>query len=135
MQRYSNFAQLYVPLLNHVQHCDILVEMGTSIIPSLRAEIEEMTKTDEVTRMGRHGLTCFSCTNYISAVHHDRDIGLSDVKERRTDKECIGGCYPCVQLEQTGTDKSKHEWDFAYLGLGLVIETQSNTIWYVATED
>ncbi|KAJ7710171.1 hypothetical protein B0H16DRAFT_1480741 [Mycena metata] len=103
-------------LFRHAVDCDVLVEFGTSIIPSLRSDINAMTNTDDVLRMGRH-------------VHEDRDVGLEDVQQRHASKECIGGCYPCVQLEQTGTDKSKHEWDFCYLGFGLVIETQSNTIW------
>ncbi|KAJ7688904.1 hypothetical protein B0H14DRAFT_3176117 [Mycena olivaceomarginata] len=108
---------------------DVLVEIGTSIVPSLRSDVITMTNVDEVTRMGKHGLTCFSCTNYISALHEDRDIGLEDIGERHKSKDCEGGCYPCAQLEQTGTDKSRHEWDFAYIGVGIVIETWPNTVW------
>jgi hypothetical protein len=117
--------------LTSTQDSDVLVEIGTSIVPSLRSDVITMTNVDEVTRMGKHGLTCFSCTNYISALHEDRDIGLEDVGGRRKSKDCEGGCYPCAQLEQTGTDKSRHEWDFAYIGIGIVIETWPNTVWCV----
>ena len=87
--------------------------------------------TNHTTRMGRYGLTIFYCTNYISAIHPDYDVGAKDIKEQLPLEECRGACYPCVQLEQTGTNKKHHEWDFIMSDFGMVIETHSNTVWYL----
>ncbi|KAJ6497198.1 hypothetical protein C8R47DRAFT_1069243 [Mycena vitilis] len=116
-------------LFRHAVDTDVLVEIGTTIIPTMKADIKEMTKENHTARMGRYGLTTFYCTNYISAIHPDYDVGRDDIKEQRPLKKCRGACYPCVQLEQTGTNKKHHEWDFLISDFGLAIETQSNTVW------
>ncbi|KAJ7699612.1 hypothetical protein B0H17DRAFT_1129219 [Mycena rosella] len=122
-------------LFRHATDADVLVEIGTTIMPTMRSDIAAVTNSAAVGRLGRHGLTSFYCTNYISAVHRDFDVGRRDIKpdnmkgKGREKGEDLGGCYPCVQLVQTGTDKSLHEWDFAMVRWGIVIETHSNTVW------
>ncbi|KAJ7025913.1 hypothetical protein C8F04DRAFT_1268767 [Mycena alexandri] len=116
-------------LFRHAVDTDVLVEIGESIMPGLRTDLKKMTNIDEVTRMGLYGLTTFTCSNYMSVIHPDNDVGLDDIMEKRAKKECRGGCYPCAQLHQSGTNKLWHEWDFVYAGYGLVIETWTNTVW------
>jgi hypothetical protein len=82
------------------QDTDISVEIGNTIIPTMKAETTALTNASEVTRMGHYGLSTFYCTDYISAIHPDRDIGVEDLKQKRSEKDCKGACYACVQLEQ-----------------------------------
>ncbi|KAJ7709488.1 hypothetical protein B0H17DRAFT_1190693 [Mycena rosella] len=119
-------------LFRHAVDADILVEIGATIVPTLWFDINEISKTLEAHRLGRYGITSFYCSNYISAVHPDFDFGRRDIKrdskKSKGKKVFVGGCYPCVQLEQTGTDKSQHEWDFAMVKWDIVIETRANTV-------
>ncbi|KAJ7665866.1 hypothetical protein DFH06DRAFT_261486 [Mycena polygramma] len=108
---------------------DILVEIGSTIIPSMRSDIKYITQANETLRMGRYGLTSYTCSNYISAIHPDYDVGAGDVRRNRARKDCKGACYPCVQLELTGVNKEWHEWDFVVPEFSLVIETHGNTVW------
>ncbi|KAJ7092831.1 hypothetical protein B0H15DRAFT_799309 [Mycena belliarum] len=127
-------------LFRHAVDADVLVEIGATIIPSLRADIIAVSNTSEVGRLGHYGLTSFYCSNYISAVHPDYDFGRGDLghKPKKQGKgkgkgnqqfDPVGGCSPCVQLEQSGTDKSQHEWDFALPEWGVAYETCANTVW------
>jgi hypothetical protein len=95
----------------------------------MRADIKAVTEVSQTSRMGRYGLTTYNCTDFISAIHPDFDVGEGDVKDKRVQKDCADACYPCAQLEQIGTDKKQHEWDFLMAEFGLAIETHRNTVW------
>ncbi|KAJ6563799.1 hypothetical protein B0H19DRAFT_1067415 [Mycena capillaripes] len=125
----GNTADDIRALFRHALDNDVLVEIGTTIIPTMRADIKAVTEVSQTSRMGRYGLTTFNCTDYISAMHPDFDVSAEDVKNNQAQKDCTGTCYPCGQLEQTGTNKEQHEWDFIMVEFGLVIETHSNTVW------
>ncbi|KAJ7688032.1 hypothetical protein B0H17DRAFT_1135873 [Mycena rosella] len=108
---------------------DVMVEIGSTILSGLCSDMIAVTNAAEVGRLGHHGLTNYYCSKYISAVHRDFDVGKHDLTLKKKGKqEDVGGCHPCVQLEQTGTDKTLHEWDFAMVRWGIVIETHSNTV-------
>jgi hypothetical protein len=63
-------AESYLP-----QDNEILVEIGTSIIPTMHRDIIKVTNANETSCMGKYGLTTFTCSEYISTVHPDHDIG------------------------------------------------------------
>ncbi|KAJ7678685.1 hypothetical protein B0H17DRAFT_1139241 [Mycena rosella] len=101
-------------LFRHATDADVMVEIRSTIMSGLRSDMIAVTNAAE----------------YISTVHRDFDVGKHDLKLKEKGKqEDVSGCHPCVQLEQTGTDKTLHEWDFAMVRWGIVIETHSNTVW------
>ncbi|KAJ7486072.1 hypothetical protein B0H11DRAFT_2231005 [Mycena galericulata] len=110
-------------LFCHAVDADILIEVGSTIAPKMRSRINALSAATEGGRMGRFSVEVFYCTNYISALHPDFDAN-SD----RTNPD-IGDIYPCAQYTQTGTDKNRHEWDFAMPTWGVAIETRGNTVW------
>ncbi|KAJ6624675.1 hypothetical protein B0H10DRAFT_714594 [Mycena sp. CBHHK59/15] len=116
-------------LFRHAVDTDVLVEVGSTIAPTLRSDIAYLSSATGENRLGRYSLSSFYCTNYISAIHPDGDIGKDDVKHACTAKHYVGGLYPCIQLVQKRTNKGLHEWDFAMVQWGIVIETWANTVW------
>ncbi|KAK7024097.1 hypothetical protein R3P38DRAFT_2531662 [Favolaschia claudopus] len=106
---------------------DALVEVGETICPGLRAEINELTQTAGLPYLGRTGLTHYTCTNYISPIHVDADHGLSDVNERRNKKDGLGALRPVAQLVKTGC--GKNDFNFAYAQWGVVVRTRRNSVW------
>ncbi|KAJ7705049.1 hypothetical protein B0H17DRAFT_1126651 [Mycena rosella] len=119
-------------LFHHATDADVMVEIRSTIVSGLHSDMIAVTNAAEVGHLGRHGLTNYYCSNYISAVHRDFDVGKHNLKQKEKGKkkqEDVSGCHPCVQLEQTGTNKILHEWDFAMVRWGIVIETHSNTVW------
>ncbi|KAJ7178700.1 hypothetical protein C8R43DRAFT_1118071 [Mycena crocata] len=109
-------------LYRHAVDVDVLVEFGTTIVPTMKKEIKLLTKRVDSNTLGAYALATFYCTNYISCNHSDEDVRPEDLDD-------AGGCRPCVSLQQEGTDKTRHEWDFAMTKFGVVIETHANTIW------
>ncbi|KAJ6464716.1 hypothetical protein DFH09DRAFT_1346753 [Mycena vulgaris] len=73
-------------LFRHGVDADVLVEVGATIVPTLRSEITAVTNAAEVNRLGRYGLTSFYCSNYISAVHQDFDYGKRDIQKDNVKK-------------------------------------------------
>ncbi|KAJ7640132.1 hypothetical protein B0H17DRAFT_1216743 [Mycena rosella] len=79
-------------LFRHAVDADILVEIGATIVPTLRSDINEISKTSEAHRLGRYGITSFYCSNYISAVHPDFDFGRQDIKrdsKKSKERRCL----------------------------------------------
>ncbi|KAJ7447874.1 hypothetical protein B0H11DRAFT_2248048 [Mycena galericulata] len=93
-------------LFRHAVDADVIIEVGSTIVPGMRTEIAALT-----------------------VLHPDLDIGLQDVLQKRPKKNLRGTTFPCIQLAQTGTDKTRHEWDFAMGKWNVVIETHANTVW------
>ncbi|KAJ7492056.1 hypothetical protein FB451DRAFT_1165235 [Mycena latifolia] len=114
-------------LFRHAFDTEVLVEIGTTIVPALHSDIIAVSKAAEVHRLGRYGITSFYYSNYISAVHPDFDFGKEDLK-RESGSPNKGKGKPEL-LVQSGTNKSLHEWDFALVRFGIVIETHSNMVW------
>ncbi|KAJ7738866.1 hypothetical protein DFH07DRAFT_965964 [Mycena maculata] len=105
---------------------DLLAEAGDTICPGLKSELPWMTSEACVGRLGKHGLCTFECNNYISCVHWDEDIGKADLVEDHSQANHVGGLYPCAQLEKKNC--KPHEYNFAYVKWGVVIETRPNTV-------
>ncbi|KAJ6495421.1 hypothetical protein C8R45DRAFT_1095055 [Mycena sanguinolenta] len=78
-------------LFRHAVDNDVLVEVGSTIIPTMKADIKQVTRENETSCMGRYGLTAFTCTSYISAIHPDYNIGPGDVKEGHAQADCKVG--------------------------------------------
>jgi hypothetical protein len=94
----------------------------------MKAQLSALGRSG-VNHFGRFGMSTFECDNYISTVHGDFDIGSEDLEAGKGIKDCLGGYFPCVQLEKKGC--KKHEYDFAYVRWGVVIQTHRNTVWCV----
>ncbi|KAJ7168261.1 hypothetical protein C8R43DRAFT_945465 [Mycena crocata] len=124
-------------LHRHAVDVDVVVEIGSSIIPNMKANMKAATKAVDAGRLGLYGLANFYCTDYISCIHPDFDISRADIdlllkllkSKSKLVMKAKGECHPCVQLAQSGTDKKNHEWDFAMYKWGVVIETHPNTVW------
>jgi hypothetical protein len=116
--------------LTSTQDVDVLIETGNTICPGLKQEIAELTNTSELNRLGRTGLANFTCTNYISCVHPDADIGLADLLAGRGKTDSLGSLFPCAQLSKTGCGPD--DYNFAYVRFGVVVRTMTNTVWYLS---
>ncbi|KAJ7612385.1 hypothetical protein DFH06DRAFT_1371504 [Mycena polygramma] len=106
---------------------DAMVEVGDTIAPGMRKNINELTRKSGVDRLGRTGLTNYVCSNYINCLHPDNDGSLEDFLAGRGKKDSKGGLYPCAQLLKKGC--GKHAFNFAYARFGVVIRTMTNTVW------
>ncbi|KAJ6625544.1 hypothetical protein B0H10DRAFT_1942445 [Mycena sp. CBHHK59/15] len=128
-------------LFRHALDTDILIEVGSTIYPDLKKEVHALTEKAELNHLGSLGLSTFACTNYISAGHDDKDISLEDLlahfkslfldsitpKPSANSEEYKGGYYPCIQEEKT--DCCPEDYNFAMLEWGIVIKTETNTVW------
>ncbi|KAK6971899.1 hypothetical protein R3P38DRAFT_3336500 [Favolaschia claudopus] len=116
-----------IALFREGADADILIEVGDTIVPGLRAELTRLTKMTNVNYLGSTGVCSFTCTNYISCIHPDSDISFDDKLHGRKKKDGLGGLTPCVQLEKTGC--GPHDYNFGYVRWGVVVRTMTNTVW------
>ncbi|KAJ7455281.1 hypothetical protein B0H11DRAFT_1926162 [Mycena galericulata] len=87
----------------------------------IRALFRHAVDADVIIEVGRLGLSPAQLERHAWAI--------SDILQKRPKKELRGTTFPCAQLAQSGTDKTRHEWDFAMGKWSVVIETQANTVW------
>ncbi|KAJ7287726.1 hypothetical protein C8J57DRAFT_1284697 [Mycena rebaudengoi] len=106
---------------------DALATVGATIYPGMRKELRDLTQQAELNRFGQSGLSTFYCTNYISPIHNDHDMGSDDVKEGRSKANSTGGYYPCAQLIKSNC--ADDEFNFAMLRWGIIIRTMTNSVW------
>lgn len=110
-----------------MQDTDALILVGSTIHPGMRTELQYITEQAELNRFGRFGLSTFYCTNYISPIHVDPDMGSADVKFGRSKKQSSGGYYPCAQLLKKNCEDD--EYNFVMLQWGVLIKTITNCVW------
>ncbi|KAJ6499746.1 hypothetical protein C8R47DRAFT_1068634 [Mycena vitilis] len=106
---------------------DALIEVGNTINPGMKREISDLTQESGLNLLGRTGIVNFTCTNYISCDHEDKDAGLQDVREQKAKKDCAGGLRPCAQLEKSNC--GPHDYNFSYTRWGVVVRTMANMVW------
>ncbi|KAK7013918.1 hypothetical protein R3P38DRAFT_3206486 [Favolaschia claudopus] len=107
--------------------CDALVEAGNSICPGLKSRLTNLTEESGIEYLGQSGLTLYDCTNYVSCIHIDKDMGLEDIVNGRSHRDALGDLAPTMQLEKTGCGKD--DYNFGYVQWGIVVRTQANTVW------
>ncbi|KAJ6488270.1 hypothetical protein C8R47DRAFT_1071989 [Mycena vitilis] len=104
-----------------------LIEVGNTVNPGMKREISELTQETGLNLLGRTGIVNFTCTNYISCDHDDKDAGLQDAREQRAKKDCAGGLRPCAQLEKSNC--GPHDYNFSYTRWAVVVRTMANMVW------
>lgn len=86
------------------------MELVAPMNPEGVTEIKAVGKTYGVDPMGALGLNLYSCSDYMSAGHFDRDA-------------CLGACM------QYSKQAKEDEFNFAYTEWGVYIRTQPNCAW------
>ncbi|KAK7016833.1 hypothetical protein R3P38DRAFT_3320747 [Favolaschia claudopus] len=81
---------------------DILVEVGDTIIPGLKTELSNLAAESGLHYLGSTGVSNFTCTNYISCIHPDADLGLDDIRNGRGGKDGLGMLTPCFGYSMVG---------------------------------
>lgn len=84
------------------------VMMGTC--PEVMHELQEITRTYGLDRLGKLGTNIYYCDAYLAALHCDRDKSWSI----------------CCQLE---LNAGFHEYGFAFAEWGVYIVTQERAVW------
>ncbi|KAJ7707385.1 hypothetical protein B0H17DRAFT_1125201 [Mycena rosella] len=90
-------------LFCHATDTNVMVKIGSTIVSGLRSDMIAVTNAAEVSCLGRHRLTNYYCSSYISTVHRDFNVGRHNLKQKEKGK--------------------KKQED------GIMIETHSNTVW------
>ncbi|KAJ7126411.1 hypothetical protein C8R43DRAFT_958148 [Mycena crocata] len=106
---------------------DVLTEVGSSIYPEMKTQLRGIANNSGANRFGRFTMSTYECDNYISCIHDDHDMGKEDLEEGKGRSDALGGYFPCAQI--TKENCGKHDYNFAYVRWGTVIQTQANTVW------
>jgi hypothetical protein len=89
----------------------ILREATRLYLPRVVAEMEDDRSTE---RLGRSGITLYSCWNYVSPLHSDID-------------EEDGYCW----CEEWRANRKTDDYAFVLASYGYYFATESNCLWYV----
>ncbi|KAJ7139315.1 hypothetical protein C8R44DRAFT_867470 [Mycena epipterygia] len=86
-------------LFRHAVDAEVLIEIGTTIIPTLRSDVKTLTDAADEIRLGRHGVNTYYCDNYLGALHPDNDRGVDDLKNNRWGKNCRGASMDAIYTD------------------------------------